>query len=189
MGPSTHELHFVGPDALLVHTFDASAFSSRSLTAMSLLYWLVHGFRAHPLPSSLEAFKLAEQSEMFPFSMATAALIAGLEGALVAPLLLLTRFYRLGAIAKVQGYSLYPSCETFDRLANWLSMCSSTRWDIVKEVVIGTVVAAGLTVARGYWVGFPLHPVGYAVGIGRKAYSFFPVRKCQVAPQLMMTSP
>lgn len=98
--------------------------------------------------------------------MATAALIAVLEGALVAPLLLLTRFYRLGAITKVQGYSPYPSCETFDRLVNWLSMRSSTRWDIVKEVVVGTVVAAGLTAARGYWVWFPLHPVGYAVGIG-----------------------
>ncbi len=166
LGPPTHELHFIGPDALLVHTFGASAFSSRSLTTMSLLYWLVYGFRAHPLPSSLEAFKLAEQSEMSPFSMATAILIAGLEGMLVAPLLLLTRFYRLGAVAKVQGYSIYPSRETFDRLANWLSIRPNTRWDIVKEVVIGTVVAAGLTAARGYWVWFPLHPVGYAVGSG-----------------------
>lgn len=166
LGPPTHELHFIGPDALLVHTFGANAFSSRSLTTMSLLYWLVYGFRAHPLPSSLEAFKLAEQSGMSPFSMAVASLIAGLEGALVTPLLLLTRFYRLGAIAKVQGYSLYPSRETFDRLANWLSIRPGTRWDIVKEVAIGTVVAAGLTAARGYWVWFPLHPVGYAIGSG-----------------------
>lgn len=166
LGPLTHELHFIGPDALLVHTFGASTFSSRSLTTMSLLYWLVYGFRAHPLPSSLEALKLAEQSEMSPFSMAAAALIAGLEGMLVAPLLLLLRFYRLGAVAKVQGYSLYPSRETFDRLANWLSVRPSTRWDIVKEVVIGIAVAAGLMAARGYWIWFPLHPVGYAVGSG-----------------------
>lgn len=166
LGPPTHELHFIGPEAILVHTFGANAFSSQSLTAMSVLYWLVYGFRAHPLPSSLEALKLAEQSGVPSFWMSKAMLIAGLEGALIAPLMLLTRFYRFGAIAKVQGYSLYPSRETFDRLVNWLSVRPDTRWDIVREIGIGIGVAAGLTVARSYWMWFPLHPVGYAVGSG-----------------------
>ncbi len=166
LGPPTHELHFIGPDALLVHTLGADSFSPKTLTALSLFYWLVYGFRAHPLPTTLEMFKLAERSGAEISKMAGAAVLAGFAGAVSAPLVLLSRFYRLGGISKVQGYSIYPSFETYQRLADWLTSRPGTRWDIVRELAIGLGVSSGLTTARSFWVWFPLHPVGYTVGTG-----------------------
>ncbi|MCS7224550.1 MAG: hypothetical protein NZ959_08345 [Armatimonadetes bacterium] len=166
LGPPTHELHFIGPEALLVHTIGSTAFSTRHLTAMSLFYWLVYGFRAHPLPSLLESLKIAERSLLGLMPMTAWCLCGGLAGALSAPIVLLSRFYRLGALSKVQGYSIYPSVETYQRLAEWLTARPSTRWDIVRELLIGLGLFSAMMVARSYWLWFPLHPVGYTVGTG-----------------------
>ena len=58
LGPPTHELHGMHPDRLLILFLDTRPLGATNLTNTTLLSWLAYGYRCHPMPHQLKAFKI-----------------------------------------------------------------------------------------------------------------------------------
>src|SRR5690606_33038022 len=61
-----HEIVFVKPGDVLVTLFGTNALGSANLVGMQSMYWFNRGYRCHPMPNFLEAFKMSEGRDM-PF--------------------------------------------------------------------------------------------------------------------------
>ncbi len=166
LGPPTHELHFAGPDQILTALFGSRRFSPQTFSGFALLYWTNYGYRCHPMPHQLEGFKIAEQSKLNPKSLFGAMMLATFIGILSAFLVLLTHFYKYGAVSRVHGGSLGPSWETFSRLATLMATPTQPDASIIKQIGFGLIVTIFLMFMRRQFLWWQLHPVGYAVASG-----------------------
>ena len=119
------------------------------------------------MPHMLEGFKLAGNSGAARRDMFRAILIAGLFTIPLCFFIYLQRFYQLGAgTARVGPWSLNFGWEAFGRFEKWLKTPEvpiQGRW---LGIGIGAAVAVALAIARRRMLGFPLHPLGYAVAGG-----------------------
>ena len=119
------------------------------------------------MPHMLEGFKLAGNTGAARRDMLRAILIAGLFTIPLCFWIYLDHFYRLGAgTARVGPWSLNFGWEAFGRLERWLKLPAEPihgRW---FGIGAGVVVATVLSILRRVMLGFPLHPLGYAVAGG-----------------------
>jgi len=166
LGPPTHELHFVGPDKLMTAAIGSKRFSPETLAGFALLYWTNYGYRCSPMPHQLEGFKIANQTKVKPSLIFKAEVWALVIGAVSAFLVLLTFFYKYGAVVRVHGGSLGPSWETFGRLARLISNPESPDNAILKQLAFGLGVTVFLMAMRLRFLWWRLHPVGFAVASG-----------------------
>ena len=85
LGPPAHDLYNAGPDLLLTDALGTRRIGNRSLSVMSLFFWLNHlSYRAHPMPHQLEGLKLAHQTRFNPSQLIWVMAIAIFVGALSA---------------------------------------------------------------------------------------------------------
>jgi hypothetical protein len=166
LGPPTHELHFVGPDKILTAFFGSRRFSHQTLAGLALLYWTNYGYRCHPMPHQLEGFKIAEQSKLNPKSLFGAMMLATFIGIISTFLVLLTLFYKYGAVSRVHGGSLGPAWETFSRLANLIANPTQPDFSILNQIGFGLIFTTFLMIMRRRFLWWQFHPVGYAVASG-----------------------
>ena len=75
-----HEIYFVNPHDMVAMVGGTRQFDTSSLTIMSLFYWFNRGYRNHPMPNQIEAFKLAESTGMSNRRLWIAMLIAIVVG-------------------------------------------------------------------------------------------------------------
>ena len=157
----------MGPHAVMTRLAGPSSFTPSSLGMMSMLYWASRAFRSHPMPHQLEGFRLAGNDGTARRDMLRAILIAGMFAIPLCFFVYLDRFYRLGAgTAHVGIWSLGFGSETFPRLERWLrtpDIPIRGRW---YGIAVGMLIAGGLAALRRRMIGFPLHPLGYAVAAG-----------------------
>ena len=64
IGPPLHQLILVDPGRTMVLGLGTRRLGLGNLTGLTFLYPFVRCFRAHPTPSELEAFRLAERSRI-----------------------------------------------------------------------------------------------------------------------------
>jgi hypothetical protein len=166
LGPPTHELHFVGPDMIMTAAVGSKRFASETLAGFALLYWTNYGYRCHPMPHQLEGFKIAEQARLKPKLILKAEIWAIVIGAVSAFLVLLTLFYRHGALVEVHGGSLGPAWETYRRLARLLANPESPDAAMLKQIGFGFGFTVFLMAMRTRFLWWRLHPVGFAVASG-----------------------
>jgi hypothetical protein len=166
LGPPTHELHFVGPDKLMTAIVGSKRFSPETLAGFALLYWTNYGYRCHPMPHQLEGLKIAEQAKIKPgliFKVETVALVIG---AVSAFLVLLSLFYKYGAVVGVHGGSLGPGWETYGRLSTLLTSQELPDMAVIGQTAFGLVFTVFLMIMRRTFLWWRLHPVGFAVASG-----------------------
>ena len=112
----------------------------------------------------LEGFKIADQVQQRRSTMAWVMMLAGLVGALAAFAALLTPYYRLGLdSAKVLGNPRIFSRQGYQRTLGWIA--NSAPPDRLSDLFIGLGVLQVFLLSwiRLHWLGFPLHPVSFAV--------------------------
>ncbi len=164
LGFPVHDLHGMGPHDVLTRLIGPENIPKPSLGALSLFYWQDRVFRSHPMPHQLEALRLAGDPGRARREMMRAVLVAGLVGIPVAFLVYLWGFYELGAAtARVKEWGTGYGWETFPRLQGWLTDPAAAAHGKVSMVALGVLIAASLSVARSRIMGFPLHPLGFAV--------------------------
>ncbi|MCS7223173.1 MAG: hypothetical protein NZ959_01245, partial [Armatimonadetes bacterium] len=61
LGSPVHDLHFAGPDRILVYIFGSQNLSPRDLSILSLFGGFNRAYRGHPFPHILEGLWLAEE--------------------------------------------------------------------------------------------------------------------------------
>ena len=160
LGPPAHDLYNAGPDLLLTDALGTRRIGNRSLSVMSLFFWLNHlSYRAHPMPHQLEGLKLAHQARFNPSQLVWVMAIAIFVGALSAAWGHLHLSYQVGL---EQARSWYARA-AFNRLAGWLYNPTETSISGLLYTSGGFVFAASLLFLRWRFIQWPLHPVGYVV--------------------------
>jgi hypothetical protein len=156
VGPPTHEMFVANPRQFVIDTLGSRRLSAGSLTMMSIYYAFNRGYRAHPMPHTLEGFKLADELKMKRGRMVIAIMVAVVFGILASFWSYLVVSYDIGANPGLGngGYNL---------LRRWLYFPSETNLPAVIFMGVGFLFTGFLWWLRSRFPFFPFHPAGYAV--------------------------
>jgi len=157
--------HYANPLYIMSFTLGTKNMLPASQTGLSLLHWFNRGFRNHPMPNQLEAFKMAENARISNKGLLVALLIAVLVSLFSVYWANLDLTYREGAAAGAGGFKDWVGRETFNRLQRWLQFPSDPDGIRLSYVAGGLVFTFILMVMRMRFVWWPFHPAGYALAI------------------------
>lgn len=164
LGVPAHDLHRMGPGQVLTEAFGSRKIRANNLTMFSLFYFFNRAYRSHPMPHSLEGFKIAHQSKTDESRMFLTMILGAGLGIIAAMWILLDGFYRLGASTKIAGYAVNAfGREPFYRLQNWLTYPTSTNYPALSFMGVGVGLTLLLLFLRMRFFWFSLHPLGYAL--------------------------
>jgi hypothetical protein len=173
LGPPVHDLHQSGPETVLPNIFSPTSFDRPTLAVFSLCFGFNRAYRGHPMPIQLEGFAIAQRGErdaaarrVFSRQLFFCLLAAGFVGPLVAFWALLHLGYAHGAASGEIGppnvLSIFGS-EAWGRYTSWVRVPQPARPPMGLAVVVGMGFALLLNAVRIRVIGFPFHPIGYAV--------------------------
>jgi hypothetical protein len=162
IGPPSHDAEMIGPEMVLLNSLGARRIGVRSITMFSRTYWMSRAYRSHPVGHQLEGFKIAQTIGASSRTFLAAMIVASVIGTLAGFWAFLDNMYRHGA------GNVYHNIggESFRRLEVWLQNPLAENNLMLRDVGLGAAITALLTVLHQRFVGFPFHPVGYAVACG-----------------------
>ena len=164
IGLSIHNTTSIGPHHSLVSLFGSRRIGAQNLTWFSLFFWFNRDNRSHPMPHQLEAFKLAERS-----NLNSKGLSRGMLGLMVIAmplciLMLLDTFYKLGVDTGRVGAQINSfGSRAYRLLHHSFIMPQDSRPAHVAGMVIGFGFTLLLAAIRGRLFWWPIHPLGYGV--------------------------
>ena len=158
LGPPTHELHSMHPDRLMVMFLGTRTLGAQNLTNTRLLSWLAYGYRCHPMPHQLEAFKIGNAFKLNENRLVVAMIVASVVGAIMS----------IGA--HVALYYQYRFARwgigEFYQLQSWLTYPRNIDLTAIEHLGLGFGFTVALTALKRAFLWWPLYPVGFAVGNG-----------------------
>ncbi|MEN3000583.1 MAG: DUF6785 family protein [Armatimonadota bacterium] len=161
-GSPVHDQHFSGPDHVFTRLTGAQGYTARELGMLNFFYWFNRAYRSHPMPFALEGLKLAQRVGASFSHYWLWMLWAGLWGALLAFWSYLHNAYRYGTGAEFFQGQLFGT-EAYNRLSNWLALPQEAHRGAQVATALGFGVAWGMMWLRSKLIGFPLHPIGFAI--------------------------
>lgn len=165
-GFPVHDMHFMGPAQTLTRVFGPQAFDRQTLGVFSMFYWFNRVYRSHPMPHIMEGMKMAGTDDgSSQRSMFRAMLIGGMVAVPICFLVYLQNFYARGAASgAVNVWGTGYGSEMFNStLPGWLNPLSTVDHSQVFATLTGFGIAIALAALRMSIVGFPFHPLAYAV--------------------------
>jgi len=164
LGAPSHAIYHVNPQQMLIPLVGSENFTRRDLVAMALMFWFNRFNRSHPMPQELESFKIAEITGASYRRMMGALLGATVVALAAAFVIYPTLFYRHGA-ATVPGEVLACGDLSFGGggLSGWLSNPRPPDLVAGQFFLVGGLVALLLNALRMRFLGWRLHPLGYAL--------------------------
>ncbi len=153
------------PTDMLLVTVSSSTLGPRSLTVLAF-FERVFAFdlRAVLQPSLLDAFRLADGPPLARSALTRPLWLAIGLATVVSCAATLTIAFRHGAIAQQAWFMIASPQQPFQLLAQQLGQPVEPQPGHLGTVGLGALVMLGLCVARNHFAGFPLHPLGYAMG-------------------------
>ena len=115
-----HELLFVNPQLVMTTVFGTRQIDSASLTIIALFAWFNRGYRSHPMPNQIEAFKMANATGMRYRGFLGAMLIAAVVGIAASFWANLDMTFRDGVVTQARGAQYAMSWRSFGLLRGWL---------------------------------------------------------------------
>ena len=97
VGSPVHDLHFAGPEILMLDAFGTRRVGPRTLSIVSLFWFLTRAHYSDPMPHQLEGFRIADRSRMNQRRVFAVMLIAIVVGTVIAFWALLDAGYKHGA--------------------------------------------------------------------------------------------
>ncbi|HIE29339.1 TPA: hypothetical protein EYP66_18875 [Candidatus Poribacteria bacterium] len=177
IGPPVHTLIYVDPGRTLVTTLGTRRLGPVNLTMFTLLYPLNRCYRANPMPSQLEGFRIAERAGIDNRRMMFGMLLAIVVGVLVTFWIYLHVLYQMGAAGKARGWIVYMGWETYNRLQSWLVHPRTPNYSEMSGISSGFLFTLFLMLMKARFIWWPLHPGGYVLttgaGLGRSWFAVF----------------
>ncbi len=165
LGPPVHDLHYAGPDTMLPQIFGPTRFERGDLIGLSFWWGFNRAYRGLSMPIQIEAFKMAEQSRTDARRMHFALLAAGFAAPVCAFWALLDLCYTRGAAGNISPPNVLAifGNEAWNRWTGWNGVPLPPQTPQGIAVVAGLGFTLLLNTIRGRLIGFPFHPVGFAV--------------------------
>jgi len=161
LGTPVHDLWYAGstgPDTIMATIFGTKRLGAANLTIMELFYGFNRDYRNHPQPHQLEGFKMAEVINVKSSSIFISTVVAIVLGSFVSFLAYLIMTYRMP-----YAHGQHVGWEAFTRLQRWLYAPSATDYPGTGFMGVGFGVTILLMFLRMRFLGWPLHPLGYAL--------------------------
>ena len=158
LGPPTHELHGVHPDRIMLLFMGSRPFGAQNLTNTTLLSWLAYGYRCHPMPHQLEAFKIGKHFKLRENRLVIALIVASIVGAVISIVGHVALYYEFRFARWGVG--------EFNRLQNWIIAPRAPNLPAIQHMGFGFLLTGVLTILKRQFLWWPFYPVGYAVGNG-----------------------
>ncbi len=168
LGAPATELGGTLPAWMLTTALGTEAVGARNLTVMMYFDWL-SGPRPHPQQHAMEAYRLAREAGVVPRGLHWSMLLSIAAGFVFIYWSSVAMFYHRGAEHNsFSGYVTYPQLSYHAPntigLANQLQMPKGTNWGDIGHFAAGMALTIGLYALRQRFTGFPLHPIGFALG-------------------------
>jgi len=130
---------------------------------------LMRGWEQLAMPHMIHGLFLGRRQRMTGRAVTCAVAVAITVSLLVGYVATLRMGYSHGASALTIGGGWF-SRTPFRRAAASIRTPADTQWLEVYSLLLGAVVTVGIVALRHRFVGFQLHPIGYAVGASSAPY-------------------
>jgi hypothetical protein len=160
-----HEIYFIRPHEVMAAVFGTRSLNPSSLTILSYYWWFTRCNRCHPMPTQLEALKMAESARISGKRVLFAILLGTVFSFLVASWANLAILYKNGAAVSVRGFHAFTGWGAFDPLQRWLANPTNIDTPGVSFMGIGLISVFSLMAMRMRFFWWPLHPAGYALAV------------------------
>lgn len=161
LGPPAHEMAGMNVQNMMVMFAGSSAIGAPNLAMFTMFYWFSgRGYRTHPMPCQLEAFKMAEAGRVNMRGMGYVMMLAMFFGGLATFWAALHLQYQAG-INRMTDHNWGQYLQLQARLEN------PEPPNVAGMLAMGTglLAALGMMAARIRFVWWPLHPAGYALSM------------------------
>ncbi len=165
-GPPSAGLMMEAPGPALVSIFGRDVLGTQALAGISAVHWLGRECGHSTLGPTVESFALAEKRIQPGRVVMLCILFGGLAGYVGAFGTALASGYHYGeATARVAGVQEYMGREAYYLFsARMQDRVHGPHLDSVLAMLLGSTLTLILQGIRSRFLGFPLHPVGYAIG-------------------------
>ena len=161
-GSPVHDFHWAGPGQTIIYVGGTMNIRNRDLTVLSLLWWFNRAYRSHPIGNNIEGLQMAAETRSPSRAVAAAIVLAAVLGVLAVFWGWLHYAYSLGVASKWLGGDA-RGVEMCSNLQSWIENPREANFGSLFAVAAGFGVTMLLAAARTAYVGWPLHPVAYAL--------------------------
>lgn len=165
------------PGDLMTTTVGTSPFSAANLTIMNIIQFIfMYDLRSFLMPSVLDGFRLSDGPRLKRRSLFIAMVIAIAAGVVVSYISTLFWIYRTGGIKMSQWFLIQGNVLAYTRSISQITNPATTNWHDLTFVILGGAFCWLMMFLRQRYVGWPLHPIGYAMGSTLPMYQlWFPI--------------
>lgn len=146
------------PTGIIVHGLGAGVIGPRGLAGMTSFDWLGREFGGQPLPVMMDGYRISEGRKISPRSIGFSVILGGTVAAFFSFAVLIAFGYRHGYATLTNPYWSYAS---FSLLAGYTGQSGPQAGPTIAFGA-GFLIAMLLMVCQIRFIGWPLHPVGYA---------------------------
>ena len=161
LGPPVHDLHFGGPDRMLLTWVGVTGLSPSERMGMTLFFGFNRAYRGVPQPMMLEAMRAAELENGSQTRLVWAFVLAGPVAAFGACWAFLHWAYQDGMQFAREAYRL--GGQAWGRLDGWFTQPWDASGPATAAMGFGALFCMVLMAFRLRSLGFPFHPIGYAI--------------------------
>jgi len=140
-------------------------FTPADLTVLTYVRAATAGqdFRGACMPHQLDTLKMADEAKLSTGRMVVALMLAVTLGLAVSAIVALGVFTSLGGLAKLDSWRSLNGQRSFDQVQAWLIAPAGPDRQGSLAMLAGMLMTFALMACRTHWVGWPFHPVGYAM--------------------------
>ena len=164
-GPPSAGLLLGAPGPVIYGMLGKDGLGTGGLSSLAVTHWMGREFAGHPMPSTIESFAIAERRTSRR-GVVIAIMVGAMVGYAATFYTAIATGYDMGhATAKMGGTQFYFGNEACSQFSSRLADAQSgPHAESLIMIGIGMLVTFALQALRVQFVGFPLHPVGYAIG-------------------------
>jgi hypothetical protein len=161
-GSPVHDFHWAGPGQTITYVAGSANIRHQDLTMISLLWWFNRAYRQHPIGNAIEGVQMAARTRSRSRAIVAAFLLAALVGAIAVFWGWLHYGFSMGVASKWGGGD-WRGDEMCTNLQTWIENPTQTHLSSLIAMGAGFTITMLLGAARTAFVGWPLHPVAYAL--------------------------
>lgn len=166
VGSPMLELYFIDPQKTLTTLFGTRGQSPESLIHLSLMYWFNRDNRGQPMAHQMAAFRVMKATGAEPRGIGRLVLVGFLAGCITCLLVYLVWAYRVGEDQfQSGGWREAASGLAVSRLRDWINTPRGPQWTEIAYMTAGGVITLTLAKASYAFIGFPFHPIGFALAM------------------------
>jgi hypothetical protein len=154
-----------GPGHLMGTAVGTPALGPANLTILNVLQFIfMYDMRGYLMPSVMDSLRLGDGPKLRRRSLFTAIVLALVVGVIVSYISTLAFIYIRGGIKMQPWFLVQGNVLPYGRAIQQILNPTNTNWTDIGFTGVGAVVCGFLMFMRQHYVGWPIHPIGYAMG-------------------------